>query len=272
MAFLDETGLAELWSLIGGKYGVIFNHCWRRYDLLTNQYTLGSSLNTYICPWTGGGNPSQTLSYSDRVSVSNGTVSLGGTIRTKTVSSYVNVNELAGYFVLTTKGTVVKMAASPNTQAGDDGWYAYANKVIAAPDDIGDTYSMVYSTVENAYPDGELSGGYYYVYAGITLDNAAGGLKIAVGSYTGTGKFGSSNKNSLSFGFKPQLVIVQNTSSYYSFYAVNGASYAEAWYSSSAAYNEVISWSEDTISWYNGNSAGNQMNNSGTTYKYLAIG
>ena len=32
--------------------------------------------------------------------------------------------------------------------------------------------------------------------------------KIEVGSYTGTGKYGSSNKNSLTFGFEPKMVMV----------------------------------------------------------------
>ena len=111
------------------------------------------------------------------------------------------------------------------------------------------------------------------------------GVKIAVGSYTGAGTYGASNPNSLTFDFVPKLWGI----------------YAEEWTGGQKKIHfkpnfikwgvgdiswgqqvEVsltgntrdyinISYSENTVSWYNAASAQNQFN-ANAIYHYFAIG
>ena len=43
-----------------------------------------------------------------------------------------------------------------------------------------------------------------------------GGAKIETGSYTGTGTYGNSNPNSLTFGFEPKIVFISESKPEYS--------------------------------------------------------
>lgn len=120
-------------------------------------------------------------------------------------------------------------------------------------------------------------------------DVEAEGVKIEVGSYVGTGTYGASNKNTLSFGFEPKLVILENATGY-SGMMLNGINYARIQYLPNTYSAFVLSWSGNTLSWYctkayyaNGTnaeanahtdniSAAYQYNKSGETYRYIAIG
>lgn len=116
-------------------------------------------------------------------------------------------------------------------------------------------------------------------------------VQIATGSYVGTGKYGSSNPNSLTFEFEPKMVIISRKS---------GGITASAWpayimglffpYAMSSIYSEYgygyicINSGEltakegsfskiniNSMSWYS-NHAENQLNETGALYEYLAIG
>lgn len=93
--------------------------------------------------------------------------------------------------------------------------------------------------------------------------------RVESGSYVGTGTYGSGNPNSLTFGFVPKTVIVKTeaTAAYF-LYALAGSQSARSGVSSSAA---TLTWSGNTLQWYS-SSAISQMNTSGTTYYYVAIG
>ena len=119
------------------------------------------------------------------------------------------------------------------------------------------------------------------------------GPKIATGSYTGTGTYGSSNQNTLTFPFEPKLVIVTgrtNTSSDYqsmgifvqgaqwTFGAGAGTQLNTAVSRGNNGANQ-ITWNGNTISWYTLCTATTanyrpaaQLNSSGRTYYYIAIG
>jgi hypothetical protein len=113
-------------------------------------------------------------------------------------------------------------------------------------------------------------------------DVEADGVKIEVGSYVGTGTYGSGNKNSLTFGFEPKVVIVHSDKVtdfgqyvliwvFGSTYATNGRSAATS--SATKETYVVCSFSGTTLSWHTaGTSSIYQLNNSGTTYNYVAIG
>lgn len=95
--------------------------------------------------------------------------------------------------------------------------------------------------------------------------------KIATGSYVGTGKYGSRNPNSLTFGFEPKIIIIGNDRGgvYINFYfwgavRMNGAN--------NYAKENIVSTSNYTISWYHPSDVDGQLNASGITYNYIAIG
>lgn len=119
------------------------------------------------------------------------------------------------------------------------------------------------------------------------------GAKIATGSYTGTGKYGSSNPCSLTFDFVPKAFIVfqseTRTAGEYMYPGfqiwVAGSPWMFGFYwdemptaptnysSNSVHYFIVSSMSaaDKTLTYYN-NVAYTQFNNSGMTYRYIAIG
>ena len=104
------------------------------------------------------------------------------------------------------------------------------------------------------------------------------GTQIATGSYVGTGTYGASNPNTLTFGFVPKLVMIaiKNTgtgSDQINF--IYGATRSANYTSNSPDYGVVISWGENSVSWYADgqySGPGTQFNTSTTVYQYIALG
>ena len=106
----------------------------------------------------------------------------------------------------------------------------------------------------------------------------SGGAKIATGSYVGTGQYGSGHPNELTFDFTPKLVLL--------FCGVG----ASIWHTGdmnhtillwgvtttlrySGSYNNTVSYSGNTISWYTtANFTDAQLNANNYEYHYVAIG
>ena len=104
------------------------------------------------------------------------------------------------------------------------------------------------------------------------------GAKIEVGSYVGTGTYGQSNPNSLTFGFEPKLLIIRNASSsneYLFLSAVKSGRYVSFSLrmsgGSAGSYTGVITLSGNIVSWYADDSQA-QMNLSDYTFHYIALG
>ena len=109
------------------------------------------------------------------------------------------------------------------------------------------------------------------------------GVKIETGSYVGTGTYGQANPNTLTFGFAPKFLILAGlfeypTRSDYRMFAFLGpyggfaSSAYRYWDDSSGSLNSVFAEvSGNTISWYK-DSAVYQMNDTKSTYFYVAIG
>ena len=113
---------------------------------------------------------------------------------------------------------------------------------------------------------------------GGTLDEiTAFPCQVYAGSYVGTGTSGQNNPNTLTFPFEPKLVFVadQQTNTVinrvYSFAFIRGMRYGLS-YGTSATNPLTLSWSGNTFSFYAANNATQQLNQSGTTYNYVAIG
>lgn len=144
-------------------------------------------------------------------------------------------------------------------------------------------WEYLQSNDDDAYPHSGESGGYEYEYLGIPFDNAVTAPKIATGSYVGTGKYGSSNPNSLTFDFAPKILIIptyMNNSGFLSsidFCVVNTIRIQSGkileWHSGADSYEiHSINFSGNKIDWYSEDNTSSQLNTSGVEYTYIAIG
>ena len=130
-------------------------------------------------------------------------------------------------------------------------------------------------------PDGgrmdQLEGPDGQVIFPITLARAVAGLenysvesKVHPGAYTGSGTYGSGNPNSLTLEFEPKMVIVQGTSGRMAVMIKPSGVGISIGASDSTTLN--VTWDGDSVSWYNGVNAANQMNTNNETYSYTAFG
>ena len=110
---------------------------------------------------------------------------------------------------------------------------------------------------------------------------AAGNCRIVTGSYTGTGKYGYANKNSLTLPFSPVLLLISGGSNGFAVIPMEGENGAAYFGTTKATWK--VTRDGNTISWHmssgdnsNGStwsaSAEGQMNTSNTTYYYTALG
>ena len=119
---------------------------------------------------------------------------------------------------------------------------------------------------------------------GKTLDSITGfPCQIYAGSYVGTGTYGQSNPNTLTFPFEPKMVCILSDltgSSVYSLFMINGAQYG-IWvrFLTSGGSQEVIaSWSltptfsANGVSYYSSINETLQGNISNLKYTYVALG
>lgn len=116
---------------------------------------------------------------------------------------------------------------------------------------------------------------------------ANGKARIETGSYNGTGVFGVSNPNTLTFGFAPKFVFVEyfrthtnnggytynDAYNYALLYAGNNLDIKE----SSGIYgapenSKFVTLSGKTLTWSDENGSEKQYNATGYTYNYVAIG
>ena len=145
--------------------------------------------------------------------------------------------------------------------------------------DASGTETYVQSTNRNEYPDfGEVSG-YKYAYMGVPFQNSVDAKNTAVGFYSGTGKYGASKKNSLTFNFVPKFVVVIkdernliNVSSTHSSNIMTWVDGVSSDRTMTSGEHRYYSRSNNTLSWYDEGSADNQLNANGTKYFWFAVG
>lgn len=145
-----------------------------------------------------------------------------------------------------------------------------ANLLTVGQEAVQGVVGYVNSPNPNAYP---VDDGYTYTALG-QLGNK---VQIATGSYTGTGTYGSGNKNSLTFAFAPKFLVVAKDgrlTAYEkgSFYWISPSTGSVGITTSNADYTPYVSVSGNTVSWYDATSSYDQFNESGKTYYYVAFG
>ncbi len=100
--------------------------------------------------------------------------------------------------------------------------------------------------------------------------------KTVTGSYVGTGAYGQSNANSLTFDFTPKAVLIckqdiYNAGNAYMF-LVSGQSRTAQFNSTGGGDCSYCNWSGNTVSWYSTYKAASQLNEDGVSYCYVAWG
>ncbi|NCB52291.1 MAG: hypothetical protein EOM54_10470 [Clostridia bacterium] len=100
-------------------------------------------------------------------------------------------------------------------------------------------------------------------------------VQVSAGTYVGTGTYGSSHKNSLTFDFTPKWIFVKwrNSPDHYQFKLLWGLTSTQMrqMYNSST-YTIYVSYSSNTVYWYEPTTQYTQLNDNGAYYDYLAIG
>lgn len=125
-----------------------------------------------------------------------------------------------------------------------------------------------------------------YTEAGDWLDvwgNTIPAVKIETGSYVGTGTYGQSNPNTLTFPFEPKVVFIGDATSspsnlYYGTYIplIQGVKTAISQIVTNGGKDILyVSWDGNTVSYYSNGGTDfvkSQLNATGVTYNYVAIG
>ena len=108
-----------------------------------------------------------------------------------------------------------------------------------------------------------------------------GNCRIAVGTYTGNGRFGQGTSRAVTVPFQPKLVVVQNVAAaqmdvtkgsdndHFMLVLVRPL---ETFYLYQGMAQVDVSWDSFNVEWTSDYSARAQLNESGTQYTYVAIG
>ena len=275
-----------------GKFNL---HWWMANGYIAPYYTLGESYEAKV--GRGGTAYTYSIQYSDSISVNDsGDVSLDNptSIEIETDFSGQHADKFnqipTGFFVTSPDfrngSTVYQKSGDAYETYVSKVWYTYLplTSVVGHPAILsGESY--VYSTERDAYPDDGNVGETYYKYVGVPYENFTHmPVKIEVGSYVGTGTYGQSNPNTLTFPFEPKfIVILRGSGSQSPSYnagdpkntplfmtrGINGVTQtgptAAYW-----GYNSA-EWDGNNVKWYS-NTASTQKNLNDSTYYYVAIG
>ena len=135
----------------------------------------------------------------------------------------------------------------------------------------------VSSSTRSEYPDSGESGGYKYEYVGQPMSSLPKMVKLETGAYVGTGTYGESNPNSITFEFTPKLVLIYrdnvNSGIPMLFPYIWGEKYFYVGSNiTSGNYQQVtVSINGNVMSWYAAGNASYQLNQSGDVYHYIAL-
>ena len=215
-------------------------------------------------------------------------ISRGGTGQTSALSAAKALGR--GYGTCSTAaGTAAKTAAlsgfSLSTGAVVGIRFTYANTASNPTLNVNSTGAKsIYSYKTNSpIVPGDITTNMtaFFVYNGTqwVLLNPAGGVRVVSGSYVGTGKYGSSYPNAITFGFRPKLVVVQaQTTSQFRGTSIGSFDWVLLSEDVSDVYMDEggsakITFSDTGVSWYSTGSGGEggQLNYAGRTYSYIAF-
>lgn len=210
-----------------------------------------------------------TIYYSDGVDYKNGSIRLSEPVQTISVSyNTYDSYDLTGKYAYSEQDTTILhlKAKFRRWSSGADYYVSVDNSRRIAVEFTPITELSSYNP--NSFPIDDTQNGFYYKYIGRPQYI---GARIATGSYTGTGTFGSSNKNSLTLDFPPKRIsIINSTGIVFGELVIKGSTVYG--YSYSGAYVALTgSINGNTISWYAADAA-KQLNASGVNYLFVTEG
>ncbi len=168
---------------------------------------------------------------------------------------------------------------------GGSGYYLSAYRDIVYPNLWGYNYiqKTVYAPVSSTdplkYPQSGAAGDYLYRYSGALHDFSVSNI---VGSYTGTGVYGTANKNTLNIDPKTRLVVIRPVSQRWNQFGIfivsdtlvggntTGCTPAFAYLGGTAVCELIATFNNGTLSWYNTSAAQYQLNDT-QTYEYTCL-
>ena len=289
---VPDDVLAEL-----GRFqsGLGNEYIWeKKLSTVQKTYDLGAENPLYMCAykWNGEQSTVITVTYADDIDISPGNVaSLKAPIYTVDVTwnDYSAANVLKGKFFLAAldtgniheniivKGSENGEASKRGSTQSYIGVYFPAKPVENVQYTVIDQITYVNSPNANAYPPAVPDGSTY-----TPLGQLGKQVRIETGSYVGTGTYWKENPNTLTFGFKPQLVIVYKENDcltpkdggYNQSFLWVAGQYTLRIYAVTSIDFVYISANGNTLSWYAGSPYGpeRQCNISGQKYNYIAIG
>lgn len=274
---MNGAGLAELWAIIGEKYGGINRHWWKCRTVSEGYVAVPKTVTAVAVS-------DSKYYYSDAYTISED----GEFVLTdpETTTMEKATTDLKGkYFMKTATGTPMFYAAPdagtvPVQVAGPGGISTVngLNPVTTYTCELSTGYGewrYLSADDRGAFQDIGVVDGLEYVYLGVPFENARDTpVKNQTGSYVGTGTYGEENALSLTFDFEPKLLIIlSDITSYCDWFATATMNYSAG----SGGADSIVNWNGNTVSWYNdgGTSATyakRARNYSGATYHYIAIG
>lgn len=191
----------------------------------------------------------------------------GKYIRVKELgSSYVN-NRVLGSGVFKIAQNAVFSVSNPEDYTGIV-TVDKAYSCVGIPSSKDSTITYLTSTDRNAYTEGTVDST-TIAYLG-QIGQIGNRARIEVGSYVGTGTYGSSNQNSLTFGFEPKIILFDNAGAWPFINPKQTSIYDLIGTPNSFVVN--ISWNGKSVSWYSDKHQSYQLNNRDEIYHYIAIG
>lgn len=231
-------------------------------------YTLGDVVSgATIATLITNSTVSFTVKKSDSVNVSeNGVVSLPSTATENTVS--LNNDSDKDSIFSNYKGCFIQLVGNSNVTVN-------IGDVIWIPSDA--VFSGLNPITVSKY---QPVTGHAAIPANTTitityLGQLGGGARIEVGSYVGTGTYGKTNPNSLTFGFEPKLVLIRGVKpargAALLIHGVEG-SYIYWGYNTGSSYRQIVcTWNGKNLSFY-ANNSDCYCNVQSDKYLYIAIG
>lgn len=271
---LDDAAVPDDVLKMLGPY---FEHWWQLQPV-NATVALGTQTNTTF-NWQSKHTTGTVVYYSDEISVGvYGSADLKNP-QSVTIKTYgaTTLNSLTKgkYFY---SDLYPSIFFQPSNQSASDGSSTSTSvkvqTVTASVTRTGDA-TYVQSTNRNAYPDDGIHDNIAYSYLGIPMQNAAiPTIKLALGSYFGTGQAGESYPITLTFGGTPLFVVIESVNRYNTaseqMVLVRGVNWGFSEHVNN--YNETVIWGENMVTWYDAD--GNyirQLNISGRKYAYFAI-
>mgnify|MGYP000887001897 CR=1 FL=1 len=293
--FASVTGaetVDQVLSLLGPFHRGLGNeYVWEK--TITEFQETVTSLGTTKIDNGGLGADNRTIYYASSYTVSNGkyvltnysslTFNPNNTLSSVSAIKGKYVQNQSGDFALNSSGMYfvpsdAAISTTTETVSGSSYVYATVSKCTSYqnPHNITTSYGYVNSHDSGAYPPAE-SDGYTYT----PLGQIGSKVQIATGFYTGTGTYGSGNKNSLTFPFVPKLIYITASTMTNGYGQTITQSNWKLWHTGLA--NAYVGYSGDyaqdtysvnnkTFSWYNDTNSTQQLNYSGQQYHYTAIG